>query len=245
MSIASELNRLLQAKSNLATSITNKGVTVPADTTLDGYAALVDQIQQGGTLPYDAEIEYLRGTGTQYIDSGIECTGDLSVRCKYRVSTDVNSALLGGIYNYGNTIFRHHLTPNGNKGVFYWFQNNSQSTPSITYSWSVNTWCTFEISAHLGAYKIDSTLGTFTPLSSSLTTQANYGIFARLSGNVATQIRTGNNDLAFLQLSRNGVLLRDFIPVRVGQVGYMYDKVSGELFGNDGTGSFTLGPDVT
>lgn len=36
----------------------------------------------------------------------------------------------------------------------------------------------------------------------------------------------------------------DLIPVRVGNVGYMYDKVSGQLFGNAGTGDFILGPDV-
>jgi hypothetical protein len=35
----------------------------------------------------------------------------------------------------------------------------------------------------------------------------------------------------------------DFIPVRIGNVGYMYDKVSGKLFGNTGTGNFILGPD--
>ena len=48
MSVASEITRLQNAKSALATSIGNKGVTVPASTTLDGYSALVDQIQTGG-----------------------------------------------------------------------------------------------------------------------------------------------------------------------------------------------------
>jgi hypothetical protein len=38
-------------------------------------------------------------------------------------------------------------------------------------------------------------------------------------------------------------LLIHLIPVRVGQVGYMYDKISGQLFGNVGTGSFFLGLD--
>jgi hypothetical protein len=38
-------------------------------------------------------------------------------------------------------------------------------------------------------------------------------------------------------------LLRDFIPVRKNGVGYLYDRVSGELFGNAGTGDFVLGPD--
>jgi hypothetical protein len=36
---------------------------------------------------------------------------------------------------------------------------------------------------------------------------------------------------------------RDFVPVRVGQVGYLYDRVSGTLYGNAGTGNFTVGPD--
>jgi hypothetical protein len=41
----------------------------------------------------------------------------------------------------------------------------------------------------------------------------------------------------------NDILVRDFIPVRVGTTGYMYDKVSGQLFGNSGTGEFILGAD--
>ena len=44
---------------------------------------------------------------------------------------------------------------------------------------------------------------------------------------------------------KNGLTVRDFIPVRVGDVGYMYDRVSGDLFGNAGTGAFIIGPDKT
>ena len=46
-------------------------------------------------------------------------------------------------------------------------------------------------------------------------------------------------------VSADGTLVRDFIPVRVGDVGYMYDRVSGQLFGNAGTGEFIIGPDKT
>ena len=42
----------------------------------------------------------------------------------------------------------------------------------------------------------------------------------------------------------NNNLVRDFIPVRVGNTGYIYDRVTRKLFGNQGTGSFLLGPDV-
>ena len=37
----------------------------------------------------------------------------------------------------------------------------------------------------------------------------------------------------------------DLLPVRKGNIGYMYDRVSGELFGNAGTGDFIIGPDKT
>lgn len=48
MSIQSEVSRLNAAKSDLASAITAKGVTVPGTTKLDGYAALVEQIEAGG-----------------------------------------------------------------------------------------------------------------------------------------------------------------------------------------------------
>lgn len=38
--------------------------------------------------------------------------------------------------------------------------------------------------------------------------------------------------------------LYDLIPVRIGTIGYMYDRVSGQFFGNLGTDDFVLGPDV-
>ena len=34
------------------------------------------------------------------------------------------------------------------------------------------------------------------------------------------------------------------IPVRKNGLGYMYDKVSGTMFGNSGTGDFILGNDI-
>lgn len=47
MSIASEITRLQNAKSNIKTSIENKGVTVPNNATLDAYSGYIDNIQTG------------------------------------------------------------------------------------------------------------------------------------------------------------------------------------------------------
>lgn len=48
---------------------------------------------------------------------------------------------------------------------------------------------------------------------------------------------------AFIYDSDNNKIF-DAIPVRIGTIGYMYDKVSHQLFGNSGTGNFILGPDL-
>ena len=47
--IKTQISRLSGAKSDLATAITAKGVTVPDTTTLDRYAALVEQIAAAAT----------------------------------------------------------------------------------------------------------------------------------------------------------------------------------------------------
>lgn len=64
MSIATEITRLQTAKSNLKTSIENKGVTVPSATKLDGFAALVDQISAGSTPNIQALSVTANGTYT-------------------------------------------------------------------------------------------------------------------------------------------------------------------------------------
>ena len=47
MSVHSEIDRIAGAKSDIATAITNKGVTVPSGTKLDGMAALINSISGG------------------------------------------------------------------------------------------------------------------------------------------------------------------------------------------------------
>ena len=46
-------------------------------------------------------------------------------------------------------------------------------------------------------------------------------------------------------IEKSGEKIIDLIPVRKRSIGYMYDRVSGQLFGNQGTGDFIIGPDKT
>lgn len=198
--------------------------------------------------PYDVEIEYLESAGTgAYIDSGIECTGDLSVELRaYWFNTD-NTAICGGIKNIsGSTYFRHHMSPRWSTNQnLYWYQSSSASSPSIqTNMGSANAWHTFKLNADTGSWDLNlgAKTGSVTPVAGSETTGKSYGIFARIGADGTLQQKAAR--FSWIKLSRGGVLLRDFIPVRIDTTGYLYDKVSGQLFGNAGTGDFILGNDI-
>lgn len=242
MSIASELNRLLQAKSDLATSIANKGVTVPAATTIDGYAALVDQIQTGGSLPYDAEIEYLQSTGTQYINTGIliDGTGTFSFGVK---TTLTDRSFLGAIIGTRES-------PSG------YTQYKSYNILNLS---TTQIRADFLGKAAAGEGKINTTASALTiKFDTSVLTLLVNG--SNISGSSTNQscsypfylfaVNNGNmsnipQKLEYFWFMKDNKITMYLIPVRVGQVGYMYDRVSGQMFGNAGTGNFTLGPDVT
>ena len=64
-------------------------------------------------------------------------------------------------------------------------------------------------------------------------------------GNTTTNHYPSKGKISYCKLYDNNILVRDLIPVRIGAVGYFYDRVSGQLFGNSGTGAFVIGPDKT
>lgn len=238
MSIASELNRLLQAKSDLATAITNKGVTVPANATLDDYAALVDSIQTGGgggsTLPYDAEVEWLGGDRAPYIDTGMKASGILHIKT-YLVdffSSATGSWPFGGRNAYNNNAYGMFLATDSQRLTVAY---NGSTNSFNTYS-SYPSSCWVEMKS--GSIKVGSTTHTFT--AKTFTSSYNVILFGLNNGGsiIRGDVKIGKTFIY------DGTTMMYLIPVRVGQVGYMYDKISGTLIGNAGSGNFTLGQDV-
>ena len=196
-------------------------------------------------LPYDAEIEYLGSDGDQYLDSGI--TTDNTIECE--IDMMVTSV-------YGSQgVFSARNYPNASSGrdkfsLSIWSNGSKLALNDINYdsgwkgSISLNTRFVTSIKQR-GLYMNDTLLAS-SGSTSTFSFDVTIGILRCHVLNDEWDTRKGNGIRIYgCKIWKDGSLVRNFKPVRVGQVGYLYDKVGGQLFGNEGTGSFTLGPDKT
>ena len=201
--------------------------------------------KSGTPLPYDAEVEYLGSTDTQYIDTGLVWdAGEWECRAVITALSSVHE----------NYVISQHSS---GQGVVYAFVYLRDDIASLAYR--VNTAAfitipsdffgkTYEWHAHYTNGNQTLSIGNLATLSSnqvwkSGATQEGMRIIIggmRTYGGMAKNIRFGR-----VRIEHGNIPVRDFIPVRVGNIGYMYDRVSGELFGNQGTGEFIIGPDKT
>ena len=80
MSVQSEITRLENAKNSISTAITNKGVTVPSGTKLDGMAVLIGSIESGGANLQTKSVTYTaNGTATITPDEGYDGLSSVDV----------------------------------------------------------------------------------------------------------------------------------------------------------------------
>ena len=217
----------------------------------------VQKIMQGDTqvfpyVPYDSEVEYLESDGFAYIltslyinqDTGVEVKFSWQNQSDWSFKENANNVLFGvrdanGAKSY--MLFMNASTPprfrftaqkaNGSDGIRY-------DEPSIVEGLHVFNYSTNSTS---GIVKLDgSTLYTGTKASSYISEKP-LAIFTLNKNGVFDWVACAK--IYYLKLYDSGTLVMDLIPVRVGSVGYLYDKISGQLFGNAGTGNFILGAD--
>lgn len=174
-------------------------------------------------MPYDAEVEYLQSTGTQVIDSGIVGNLDTEIEVSFKTTGTMAKAIAGSRGDNTNDI---NLYVDGSATMRF-------GNKSARGSFSPNTAYTFI--ANKTAFTINGTAKAINA-TNTFETPTNLFIFGNQNGQ-------GAFILYYIKITKDGYLVRDFIPVRVGQVGYLYDQVSGQLFGNVGTGDFVLGND--
>lgn len=189
------------------------------------------RVARNKSLPYDAEIEYLQSSGTQYINCGIKLSNNSEIVIKVKTLLSGGTCNIAGTYSSGANFY---ITQQWNgSNVFACYRTSTRLLSGINGYTSVNT---FKLN-NTGFYANDVIKATIED-SNTFTTPSNAMIF-RVNGTGSA----GSSVVYYCKISNKGTLVRDFIPVRVGTTGYLYDKVSKQLFGNAGTGNFILGTD--
>lgn len=209
-------------------------------------AYLGGTLVHGGTtpvLPYDAQVQYLRSSGAQWFDMGLKLTNNSEVEMVY--ASRSNSTNIFGCRASANSKNFMGSIGGANNNITLDFNNSSYSPyrilatnfPASKVKIIVNKDIRRVINLDTGA-----TAGENTTVCNDVFTCDTNAYLLSASGNPYYTTKFAC-DLYYCKVRENGVLVRDFIPVRVGQVGYLYDNVSGQLFSNQGTGSFVLGAD--
>lgn len=184
---------------------------------------------KGSGLPYDAELKYIQSSGTQYINTRLTPSANLVLQFGFVNISRAGDVIVGTFpgdyddYRFFNASDQCYFdTPNGRR------INGSVC--------SQNNYYEFE----LGNYYVKDILTGFMKIQGSAgITSKNYQI--GICGD--TYNHRSNNRIYWFKGYVSNELKIDLIPVRKDGIGYMYDKVSGQLFANQGTGNFILGPD--
>jgi hypothetical protein len=200
----------------------------------------------GKRKPYDAEVEYLESTGTQWIDTGVMPDYTLTATFDVEVLPTTTLIRFSGSRVRENPSFMFSLS--NTAGLINDYGSGRDGNRLILGS--------FNPSNHIGHLSLEfgnryiKNLSTGqTIISGSTVGPTSAGLPPRpmllwaLQDN--TVVLDGSIGRIFsVRYFKQNSLVRDFIPVRKDNVGYMYDKVSSKLFGNAGTGKFVLGADL-
>ena len=195
-------------------------------------------------LPYDAEVEWIESTGSQYIDTGIYAVNNIivdgSVIPVDYTTIDKARIIIGTDYVGSGWTFvirqPHDAKINLLQVMFGgWWTSNPRDK-----SLDVGVVSTFRYDREGGMFAVNGTIIT-TPHPSD---------FSQHKILIGKNRNQGYDKLPSLKIVHIKIQIgdnhvRDFIPVRKDGVGCMYDKISGQLFGNSGTGAFIIGSDKT
>ncbi len=192
------------------------------------------------SLPYDAEIEYLKvtGSGDAYFRFNFEDKINYRKEFLYVASHTNNK------YNFvagtlSPTVFS--LNSNGGNNVQINLGGTTTTNDLFRSLRNLKTTVTYN-PKNTTNNVIISTPGQASRLPYKTPGSNTTSSVLQLFSNSATN--AGIISIYYFKVyDENNTLILDLIPVRKGNIGHIYDTISGQLFDNIGTGSFILGPD--
>lgn len=183
--------------------------------------------------PYDSEVEYLESSENQFIDTGIIISSNIGILADIQMTNSVGWFFGGG---EGYLINEFGIMTDANYSIFRFGNKEVRLTPLRN-----TEKITFDNLENPNVLKVGNLI--YTTTYNTFTSAATIYLFTNKRINTAVRGTVGLR-IFYFKIYYSGILVRDFIPVRKGNIGYMYDKVSGKLFENKGTGNFILGQDV-
>lgn len=189
--------------------------------------------------PYDSEVEYLGADRGQYINTNFAPQIGDEIECEF-CHTSIQTGALYSLFSAGTgasqLIF---LSARAAPGAYYRYFSTGNAVP-VMYPYVTDVWYKVVCTGNGGVtvYNGAQYSAQITP-----TTQldANTTLFIFLRRNSTSPF---HGKLRYFRIKRGGSIVMDLQPVRVGTVGYLYDRISGNLLGNAGSGDFILGPDI-
>lgn len=191
-----------------------------------------------GVLPYDARVEWLESTGKQFIVLPFSNVYSIHIEFLF-TSVTAQDRIYGGRNN------AQSLYANRSLGLAFarnsdWRQLSPNSVAEartgVRYTADYNaTTRTMSVVANYGTCSGKSNVDGDDPPS--------IAIFGTWSNGFVNGMKGRIYRFRYQNMDRTKIIM-DLVPVRVGNVGYMYDRVSRQLFGNAGTGEFIVGPDI-
>ena len=212
------------------------------------------EYEGGEALPYDSEVEYIESTGTQWIDTGYVLDGMCSFIVKLQ-STNLSKGLNNGS--------RVPVTPNNSYMVnlasdlndyFFRVGTNSVRTSSVSIKYDLlphTMYCLRNIDGSFSVSVSGVPFSGVIPKPTNLEIQPTCGLFTenRPASYGGAQLSKYGR-IYYAQIFYGDTLVRDIVPVRytndLGMMeGAMYDRVTGGMLLNSGTGSFIIGQDIS
>lgn len=200
-------------------------------------------VSQERAVPSESRVQYLDNLGNlgTYIDTGVLSGNTIRI-----IVTASNMASAMGHFCGARRALRNSMLMMGtaNSGaVFRADLGNTVGEFTINYAATGDTPKKYEINAATKEFYINDVL-TKNLSNNTFSYQYNIHLFgyndAGTHANMRKRVRIWS-----AQIYQGDTLVRDFVPYRVQQTGYMKDLVSGNLYGNSGSGDFTLGEDIT
>ena len=188
-------------------------------------------------LPYDAEVEYIESVRPAYIDTGIRYLTTYTV---YLDAQFVNPGrnLDTCLGSSGDAVCTIRVWPGVNQIQSFWYSGFLSVTQDANELYKRHR---YEFGPN--GMRFDENQVTTRPPPRDTVESL------KLAGyNEGNTERQGACRFWSFKVSDGNTLLIDLIPVRFTNEqgmseGAMYDRVSGQVFRNAGTGAFTIGPD--